>query len=120
MNINVQTALRAILIGSTVLPLVILAIVAATQIFGFSKTVIGDEAATAGAAQSAAVTNIAAGYMSDAAGYAGMNVFNSSDMNSAKADLDTISTAAKAGGSVLDIVVSGRTEAFFTAAAVPR
>ena len=50
MNIKVKTALRAILIGSTVLPLVILAIVAATQIFGFSKTVIGDEAATAGAA----------------------------------------------------------------------
>ena len=110
MNIKVKTALRAILIGSTVLPLVILAIVAATQIFGFSKTVIGDEAATAGAAQSAAIANIAGEYMSDAAGYAGMTVFNSSvtDMNAAKADLDTISTAAKAGGSVLDVVVSGK------------
>lgn len=109
MNIKVKTALRAILIGSTVLPLVILAIVSAVQIFGFSKTVIGDEAATAGAAQSAAITNIADAYMSDAAGFAGMDVFISSvkDMNGAKADLDSISTAAKAGGSVLDIVVSG-------------
>ena len=109
MNIKVKTALRAILIGSTVLPLVILAIVSAVQIFGFSKTVISDEAATAGAAQSAAIANIADAYMSDAAGYAGMDLFVSSvkDMNGAKADLDTISNAAKAGGSVLDIVVSG-------------
>jgi len=109
MNIKVKTALRAILIGSTVLPLVILAIVSAVQIFGFSKNVISDEAATAGAAQSAAIANIADAYMSDAAGYAGMDLFASAvkDVNGAKADLDTISTAAKAGGSVLDIVVSG-------------
>ena len=55
MNIKVKTALRAILIGATVIPLLIVAIVASVNIFGFAGNMIGDEAATWGAAESAGI-----------------------------------------------------------------
>ena len=108
MNIKVKTALRAILIGTTVVPLLIVALVAAVQIFGFSKTMIGDEAATAGSAQSAGVTNIADGCMKDVKGFASMDAVNSSikQLNSVKSDLDDLAAALKSGGRVLDLVIT--------------
>lgn len=108
MNIKVKTALRAILIGATVIPLVVLALVAALQIFGFSKTMIGDEAATAGAAQSAAVSNIIDSYSSDVTAYAGMDLINGAikDLNKSKSGLDDLTAALKKSGSILDLVIS--------------
>ncbi|MBQ9482634.1 MAG: diguanylate cyclase [Ruminiclostridium sp.] len=107
MNIKVKTSLRVILIGATVLPLLVVGIVAALQIFGFSKTMIGDEAATAGAAQSAVVTNIVNSYVSDVNAFAGMDSINRAvtDLNKVKTDLDSTAAALQKSGSVLDLVV---------------
>lgn len=107
MNIKVKTSLRVILIGATVLPLLVVGIVAALQIFGFSKTMIGDEAATAGAAQSAVVTNIVNSYVSDVNAFAGMDSINRAvtDLNKVKNDLDSTAAALQKSGSVLDLVV---------------
>jgi diguanylate cyclase (GGDEF)-like protein/PAS domain S-box-containing protein len=107
MNIKVKTALRAILIGATVLPLVVVAVVSTLQIFGFSKTMIGEEAATAGAAQSSAVTNFIDGCMTDLTAFAGLDSVNRSitDLNKAKADLDNIADALGKSGSMIDLVV---------------
>ena len=108
MNIKVKTALRAILIGATVLPLIIVAVVAALQIFGFSSAMIGDESATAGSALSASVSNVVDSYIGDATAFAGMDFVNRSvkDLNSVKGDLDNVTAALKKSGSVLDLVVS--------------
>ena len=107
MNIKVKTSLRVILIGATVLPLAIIAVVATLQIFGFSKTMIGDEAATAGAAQSAVVTNIVNSYVSDVTAFADMDNINRAvtDLNKVKGDLDSTAAALKKSGSILDLVV---------------
>ena len=108
MNIKVKTALRVILIGTTVIPLIVVALVAALQIFGFSKTMIGEEAATSGAAISAGVTNVTTGYINDAKALAGMDFVNSSikNLNSVRSDLDNVVNAMKAGSKVLDIAVT--------------
>ncbi len=108
MNIKVKTALRVILIGTTVLPLIIVALVAALQIFGFASTMIGDEAATSGAALSSGVSNIATSYLNDAEALAGMDFVNTSikNLNGVKADLDSIVTVMKADRNVLDIAVT--------------
>ena len=107
MNIKVKTALRIILIGATTLPLLVVAIVATLQIFGFSKTMIGDEAATAGAAQSAIVTNIVNGYVCDVNAFAEMDDVNRAvtDLNKVKGNLDLTADALKKSGSILDLVV---------------
>ncbi len=108
MNIKVKTALRVILIGTTVLPLIVVALVAALQIFGFSKTMIGEEAATSGAALSSGVTNIVQSYIDDARALAGMEFVNSSikDLNGVKADLDNVAGVMKKSRNVLDIAVT--------------
>ena len=107
MNIKVKTALRVILIGTTVLPLIVVAIVAALQIFGFSKTMIGEEAATSGAALSAGVTNITQSYVDAARSLAGMDFVNSSikNLNGVKSDLDNVAGVMKKSRNVLDIAV---------------
>ena len=108
MNIKVKTALRVILIGTTVLPLIVVALVATLQIFGFSNTMIGEEAATSGAALSSGITNIAESYIVDAKALAGMDFVNSSikNLNSVKSDLDNVVSAMQAERSVLDIAVT--------------
>lgn len=109
MNIKVKTALRATLICATVLPLIIVAIVASTQIFGFSKSMIGEETATAGSALSAGVDNIVSGYVADAAALAKLDTVQKSvtNLNSVKNDLKTIAESYTATrGSVLDVVVT--------------
>ncbi len=108
MNIKVKTALRAILIGATVIPLVVVAVVAALQIFGFSSTMIGEEAATSGSALSASVSNVIDSYASDVSAFAGMNIVNGSltHLNSAKGDLDNISAAFKKSGRIVDFVIT--------------
>ncbi|MBO6232187.1 MAG: diguanylate cyclase [Ruminiclostridium sp.] len=108
MNIKVKTALRAILIGATVIPLIVVALVATLQIFGFAKTMIGDESANVGAAQSAVVTNIVESYANDVTAFAAMDTVNRSitDLNKVKDGLDDITAALKKSGSVLDLVVS--------------
>ncbi len=108
MNIKVKTALRVILIGTTVLPLIVVAIVAALQIFGFAKTMIGEEAATSGAALSAGVTNITQSYIDDARSLAGMDFVNSSikNLNGVKSDLDNVTGVMKKSRNVLDIAIT--------------
>ena len=108
MNIKVKTALRVILIGTTVLPLIIVALVAAFQIFGFANTMIGDEAATSGAALSSGITNITSSYIDDAEALAKMDFVNTSikNLNSVKSDLDNVIGAMKSDRNVLDIAVT--------------
>lgn len=109
MNIKVKTALRAILIGVTVLPLVIVAIIASVQIFSFSNSMIGSEVANAGAAQSAGVENIVASYRDDTKAMSSMSfvIKSVNDLNSMKSDLDKLATISKeTRGNVLDIVVT--------------
>ena len=107
MNIKVKTSLRVILIGATVLPLIVVAIVATLQIFGFSKAMIGDEASKAGAAQSAIVSNIVNSYVCDINAFAEMDSIKHAvtDLNKVKDDLDVTANALKKSGSILDLVV---------------
>ena len=108
MNIKVKTALRAILIGATVVPLIVVAVVAAIQIFGFSQNMISEEAATTGSAMSAGVSNVVSGYSDSVEAFAGMDFVNRSinDLNKVKDDLDGVTASLKSGGKVLDLVVS--------------
>lgn len=108
MNIKVKTALRVILIGTTVIPLIVVALVATMQIFGFSKTMIGEESATSGAALSSGVTNVAVSCINDAKALAGMDFVNSSikNLNSVRSDLDNVVTAMKSGRKILDVAVT--------------
>ncbi len=108
MNIKVKTALRAILIGATVLPLIVVAVVAAIQIFGFSQSMINEEAATSGSALSSSVSNVVEIYSETVKAFSGMDFVNRSinDLNKVKSDLDTLSQALKADGKVHDLVVT--------------
>ena len=108
MDIKVKTALRAILIGATIVPLIVVAVVAALQIFSFSKTMIGDETATAGCALSASVSNIVEAYSGDVTAYADMDFVNRSinDLKKVSGDLDNFSAALKKNSGILDFVVS--------------
>ena len=107
MNIKVKTALRAILIGATVIPLIVVGVVATLQIFGFSKNMIGDETATVGSSLSAGVSNIVESYTSDITAYAGMDFVKRSinDLNKVKDDIDGFAKALKQSGKILDFVV---------------
>ncbi len=108
MNIKVKTALRAILIGVTVIPLIVIGLVATTQIFGFATDMIGDEAATIGSAEGSIVTNIYAGYADDVTGLAAIALVNDSirDLNGNKNDLDTLASAFEKKKHVIDLVIS--------------
>ncbi len=108
MNIKVKTALRVILIGATVLPLIIVALTATLQIFGFSSSMISSEASTAGMAQSAGVANIANGFLTDVKALSEIDLIRNSvtDLKNVKSDLDSVVSAFKSGRNVLDIAVT--------------
>ncbi len=110
MNIKVKTALRAILIGATVLPLIIVAVAATVNIFSFSKTMIAEETQTSGIAQSAGVINIASGLLNDAdalSKMAAVKDFATDPINKTNiANMQGIADAFKNGRNVLDVVVT--------------
>ncbi|MGN0579176.1 MAG: hypothetical protein ACI4J4_11200, partial [Ruminiclostridium sp.] len=111
MNIKVKTALRAILIGATVIPLLIVAIAASVEIFGFAGNMIGDEAATLGAAESAGVENIVSGYLADVKSLSSMSFAEKavSDLNSVKSEVDkTAEIWCSQRGMVLDMVITDK------------
>ncbi len=107
MNIKVKTALRVILIGVTVLPLIILMLVSAVNIFGFSSDMIASETGVAGYAASAGVNNLLGSYLSDTRAIAASPVADKavSDRNSVKSDLDSIrKTYMETHTGILDVV----------------
>ena len=109
MNIKVKNSLRIILIGVTVLPLLLLMLVAGLNIFGFANSTILDETAIAGNAHSAGVSNILEGYLSDARALSAVPSVDKavSDLNSVKSEISEIRSNYKANRpSILDIVVT--------------
>lgn len=107
MNIKVKTALRVILIGVTVLPLIILMLVSAVNIFGFSSDMIASETGVAGYAASSGVNNLLDSYLSDTKAIAASPVADKavSDRNSVKSDLDSIrKTYMETHTGILDVV----------------
>ena len=109
MNIKVKTALRVILIGATVVPLLVAALVMTTNVFDFAEKMIGDETGAIGASQSAGISNIVSGYLEDAKFYAGTDMVKNavSDLNSVKSSLGDLSKSLteKSGGNILGIAV---------------
>lgn len=112
MNIKVKTALRAILIGATVIPLVIIGLVASINIFGFASNTLRSETITVGAAQSAGVQNIVSAYLEDVKAMGNMDFVKGSvtDLNSNKEDMKTLKTLCdeRSGGKILDTVVTNK------------
>lgn len=108
MNIKLKTSLRAILIGVTVLPLIILGLVSSLQIFGFSSKMIANEAGSTGYAYSSGIDNIVKGYIDDAKALSALNSVKSAvtDLNSVKSDIDNLRAGFKSErGYVLDVVI---------------
>lgn len=108
MNIKLKTSLRAILIGVTVLPLIILGLVSTLQIFGFSSKMIANEAGSTGYAYSSGIDNIVKGYIDDAKALSALNSVQSAvtDLNSVKSDIDNLREGFKSErGYVLDVVI---------------
>ncbi|MGN0589229.1 MAG: diguanylate cyclase [Ruminiclostridium sp.] len=112
MNIKVKTALRAILIGATVIPLVIIGLVASINIFGFSSDMLRSETITVGAAQSAGVQNIVSAYLEDVKSMGKLDFVAGSvtDLNSNKEDVRALKTICdeRSGGKILDVVVTNK------------
>lgn len=108
MNIKLKTSLRAVLIGITVLPLIILGLVSSLQIFGFSTEMLTDEVGTTGYAYGAGVENIVKGYVDDTKTLASLATINKavSDLNSVKSDvIDLRDGFIEQRGHVLDVVI---------------
>ncbi len=108
MNIKLKTSLRAVLIGITVLPLIILGLVSSLQIFGFSTEMLTDEVGTTGYAYGAGVENIVKGYVDDTKTLASLTTINKavSDLNSVKSDvIDLRDSFIEQRGHVLDVVI---------------
>lgn len=112
MNIKVKTALRAILIGATVIPLVIIGLVASINIFGFASNTLKSETIIIGAAQSAGVQNIVSAYLEDVKAMGKLDFVKGSvtDLNSNKEDMKTLKTLCdeRSGGKILDTVVTNK------------
>ncbi len=109
MNIKVKTALRVVLIGVTVLPLILLMVVAGLNIFGFANTTIASETGISGYAHSAGVINILDSYLGDARALSAIPSMDKavSDPNSVKAEISEIRDNYKTGRvNILDIVVT--------------
>ncbi len=92
MNIKVKTALRVILIGVTVLPLLILVLVSAMNIFGFASDMVGTQTGIVGNSSSSGVVNILSGYLSDTAAIAATPAADKAvtDLNSVKSNIEDI------------------------------
>ncbi len=100
--------MRIILIGVTVIPLILLALVSALQIFDFSSRMIGDESATAGYAYSAGVGNIVSGYLDDVRMFGALPAMGEAvdNLNAVKSDIEkTRATMTAQRDGVLDLVV---------------
>ncbi len=109
MNIKVKTSLRVVLIGVTVLPLILLMVVAGLNIFGFANTTIVSETGVAGYAHSAGVINILEGYLGDVRALSAVPSVDKavSDLNSVKSEIGGIRDSYKANrANILDIVVT--------------
>ena len=109
MNIKVKTSLRVILIGVTVLPLVIMVLVSALNIFGFSSDLIATQTGIMGNAYASGVNNILEGYLSDARAIAAAPAADKSvtDLNSVKTELQSIrNTFSENRPAILDIVIT--------------
>lgn len=108
MNIKLKTSLRAVLIGITVLPLIILGLVSSLQIFGFSTEMLTDEAGNMGYAYGAGVENIVEGYVDDVKTLSSLSSVQKavSDFNSFKSDIVDLRTSfTEQRGHVLDVVI---------------
>lgn len=108
MNIKLKTSLRAVLIGITVLPLIVLGLISSLQIFGFSTEMLTDEVGTTGYAYSAGVENIVMGYVDDTKTLASLGSVKTavSDLNSVKSDIIDLRTSfTEQRGYVLDVVI---------------
>lgn len=109
MNIKVKTALRVVLIGVTVLPLILLMVVAGINIFGFANNTILNETGVSGYAHSAGVSNILESYLSDARSLSAVPSVDKavSDPNSVKSEISGIRDSYKANRvNILDIVIT--------------
>lgn len=109
MNIKVKTSLRVILIGVTVLPLLILVLVSALNIFGFASDMVAHQTGVAGNSSSAGVANLASGYLSDAKTIAALPAADKAvtDLNSVKADINEIRNSFSANrADVIDVVIT--------------
>ncbi len=116
MNIKVKTALRVILIGTTVLPLVVIALVTVMQVMGFASSLTGDEANNAGAALSAGISNITGSYVTDVGAYANMEMTNKTG-SLPTAELDSLYASMSEDKAVLDLVVSDASGQYLYSAA---
>ena len=109
MNIKVKTSLRVILIGVTVLPLLLLMLVAGLNIFSFAKNTIASETGIAGYAHSAGVVNILEGYLGDVRALSAVPAVDVavSDLNSVKSEITGIRNSYKANRvNILDVVIT--------------
>ncbi len=105
MNVKVKTSLSMILVGTTVLPLIVIAVIAALQIFGFSSSLISEEANVAGAALSSNVSNITGAYVTDVTAYAKME-FTNSPGNLPTSELDALFSSMKEDKYIADLVIA--------------
>ena len=109
MNIKVKTSLRVILIGVTVLPLLILVLVSALNIFGFASKMIASETAIAGYSYSSGVTNLLSNYLGDAGSIAASPSADKAvtDLNSVKSEIDSIrKNYMTVRPAILDVVIT--------------
>ncbi len=109
MNIKVKTALRVILIGVTVLPLLILMLVSAVNIFGFSSDMIGEETGIVGYSSSSGVSNLLNDYLSSASTIASVPAADKAvtDLNSVKNDINAIRESfVDNHADIIDVVIT--------------
>ena len=109
MNIKVKTSLRVILIGVTVLPLIIMVLVSALNIFGFSSDLIATQTGIMGNAYASGVNNILDGYLGDARAIAASPAADKSvtDLNSVKSDIQSIRNSfSENRPAIVDIVIT--------------
>lgn len=109
MNIKVKTALRVVLIGVTVLPLILLMLVAGLNIFSFANDTIVSETGVSGYAHSAGVINILEGYLGDVRALSAVPSVDKavSDLNSVKSEIAEIRDNYSANrANIIDIVIT--------------
>ena len=109
MNIKVKTALRVILIGVTVLPLLIMVLVSALNIFGFSADVISAQTGIMGYSSSSGVSNILQSYLNDARTIAALPAADKAvtDLNSVKTDINSVRDSfTSSRPAIVDVVIT--------------
>ncbi len=109
MNIKVKTSLRVILIGVTVVPLLILMLVSALNIFGFSSDMISSQTGIMGYSYSSGVNNILDGYLDNAKTIAALPAADKAvtDLNSVKSEINSVRESFTANvSSFVDLVIT--------------